>query len=56
MTNQMPEEIFVDKDYPETMDNKFSLKEKERQRYIRADLVLNVPLTSCTPPEGASQK
>ncbi|MFA7238957.1 MAG: hypothetical protein WC091_02520 [Sulfuricellaceae bacterium] len=32
----MPDEIFVDKDYPQTLDNRFSLKEKERQKYILA--------------------
>lgn len=36
MTNdKLPSEIFVDKDYPETEDNRFCLKDKShRQRYV----------------------
>ncbi len=34
---EMPEEIFVDKDYPITLENRFSLKEKDRQKYARVD-------------------
>jgi hypothetical protein len=31
MTEEMPKEIYVDKDYPETGDNRFSLKNKEHR-------------------------
>jgi hypothetical protein len=40
MTDEkMPDEVGIDNDYPDTGDNRFSLKIKEhRTRYIRADI------------------
>jgi len=31
MSDLLPEEIYVDKDYPDTLDNRFSLKNKEHR-------------------------
>jgi len=55
MIDETPPEIFVDKDYPETRDNRFSLKDKEhRLRYelVPASSVNLIRPADQSPPVG----